>query len=114
MEFNYFLTSFLPSHEYGGKRLYDEMVEQAKAADRLGFVAVSIPEHHLVNVLIVPSPLQMAVRVAAETRHVEIVTSVVVLQTSSGVSDSVDSCHLVPKRCIFPRINAASELEYSV
>lgn len=79
MDFNYFLTSFLPSHEYGGKRLYDEMIEQAKAADRLGFVGVSIPEHHLVNVLIVPSPLQMAVRVAAETEHVQIATSVVVL-----------------------------------
>jgi flavin-dependent trigonelline monooxygenase, oxygenase component len=79
MFFNYFLTSFLPSHEYGAKRLYTEMIEQAKAADRLGFAGVSIPEHHLVNILIVPSPLQLAVRLAAETRRVEIATSVVVL-----------------------------------
>lgn len=79
MDFNYFLTSYLPSHEYGGKRLYDEMIEQAIAADRLGFASVSIPEHHLVNVLIVPAPLQMAVRVAAETSRVQIVTSIVVL-----------------------------------
>lgn len=79
MDFNYFLTSYLPSHQYGGKRLYGEMVEQAVAADRLGFAAVSIPEHHLVNVLLVPAPLQLAVKVAAATQRVQIVTSVVVL-----------------------------------
>src|SRR3546814_12331512 len=79
MDFNYFLTSFLPSKAYGGKRLYDDMVEQAVLADQLGFRAVSIPEHHLVNILLVPAPLQMAVKIAALTRNVEIMTSIIVL-----------------------------------
>lgn len=79
MDFNYFLTSYLPNKEYGGKRLYDEMVEQAVMAERLGFRAVSIPEHHLVNVLLVPAPLQMAVKIATLTNRVEIMTSIVVL-----------------------------------
>jgi alkanesulfonate monooxygenase SsuD/methylene tetrahydromethanopterin reductase-like flavin-dependent oxidoreductase (luciferase family) len=79
MDFNYFLTSYLPNKEYGGKRLYDEMVAQAVLAERLGFRGVSIPEHHLVNILLVPAPLQMAVKIAALTERVEIMTSIVVL-----------------------------------
>ena len=55
------------------------MLEQARVADRLGYHAVSIPEHHLINILLTPAPLQMAVRVAAETERVEIVTAVAVL-----------------------------------
>lgn len=79
MEFNHFLSSYLPDPAYGGKRLLDDMVEQAKAADRLGYRGVTIPEHHLINILLMPSPLQMAVKVAAETERLEIMTSVVVL-----------------------------------
>ena len=79
MEFNHFLSSYLPDCSYGGKRLLDDMVEQAKLADRLGYRGVTIPEHHLINILLIPSPLQMAVKVAAETEHLELMTSVVVL-----------------------------------
>ena len=79
MEFNHFLSSYLPDPNYGGKRLFDDMVEQAKTADRLGYQSVSIPEHHLINILLSPAPLQMAVKVARETHHVDIVTSVAVL-----------------------------------
>jgi alkanesulfonate monooxygenase SsuD/methylene tetrahydromethanopterin reductase-like flavin-dependent oxidoreductase (luciferase family) len=79
MDFNYFLTSYLPNKEYGGKRLYDEMIEQAVLAEQLGFRAVSIPEHHLVNILLVPAPLQMAVKIATLTERIEIMTSIVVL-----------------------------------
>ena len=64
MEFNHFLSSYLPDPNYGGKRLFDDMVEQAKTADRLGYQSVSIPEHHLINILLSPAPLQMAVKVA--------------------------------------------------
>lgn len=79
MEFNHFLSSYFPDPSYGGRQLFADMVEQAIAADRLGYASVSVPEHHLINVLLTPSPLQMAVKVAAHTRHVEIVTSVIVL-----------------------------------
>ena len=76
---NHFLSSYYPDTSYGGKRLYDDMVEQAKAAERLGYRGVTLPEHHLINVLLMPSPLQMAVKVACETDHLELVTSVAVL-----------------------------------
>ncbi len=79
MDFNHFLSSYYPDPAYGGRRLYADMVEQAILAEKLGYRGVTIPEHHLINVLITPSPLQMAVKVAAVTEHVEITTSVVVL-----------------------------------
>lgn len=79
MEFNHFLSSYLPDHLGSGKQLYDCMVEQAVVAEQSGYVGISIPEHHLVNILLVPSPLQMAVKVAAVTRHIELLTSIVVL-----------------------------------
>ena len=68
MDFVYFLSSYMPDGAYGGKRLYADMVEQAVAADRLGYRAVAIPEHHLINILMVSSPLQLAVKLAALTR----------------------------------------------
>lgn len=79
MDFNNFLSAYYPDTSYGGDRLYADMVNQAKLVDRLGYRGVTIPEHHLVNILLVPDPLQMAVKVAAHTRNIEIVTSVSVL-----------------------------------
>ena len=79
MDFNFFLSSYYPDPSYGGKRLYADMVAEAKLAERLGFNSVSIPEHHLINVLLNPAPLQLAVKVACETESLDIVTSVVVL-----------------------------------
>jgi alkanesulfonate monooxygenase SsuD/methylene tetrahydromethanopterin reductase-like flavin-dependent oxidoreductase (luciferase family) len=95
MDFNHFLSAYYPDKSYGGDRLYADMVEQAKLADRLGFRGVTIPEHHLINILLVPDPLQLAVKVAAVTSQVEIVTSVCVLplhdmRTFAGASIQAD------------------------
>ncbi|HEY3766097.1 MAG TPA: LLM class flavin-dependent oxidoreductase [Gaiellales bacterium] len=79
MEFNHFLTAFLPDRERDRSRIYADMVTQAQAADALGYEAVSIPEHHLINILLVPSPLQMAVHLAPLTSRIRLVTAVVVL-----------------------------------
>jgi flavin-dependent trigonelline monooxygenase, oxygenase component len=79
VEFNHFLTAFLPDRDRDASRIYADMVAQAQAADRLGYDAVSIPEHHLINILLVPSPLQMAVHLAPLTRRIRLVTAVVVL-----------------------------------
>jgi alkanesulfonate monooxygenase SsuD/methylene tetrahydromethanopterin reductase-like flavin-dependent oxidoreductase (luciferase family) len=79
VDFNHFLSSYYPDPTYGGDRLYADMVEQAVVAERLGYRGVTLPEHHLINVLLTPSPLLMAVKVAAMTERLELVTSVVVL-----------------------------------
>jgi flavin-dependent trigonelline monooxygenase, oxygenase component len=76
MEFVHFLSSHMLNPAQGGKALYREVVEQAVTAEKLGYWGVGIPEHHLVNVLLIPSPLQMAVKIAAHTNHVRLMTSV--------------------------------------
>ena len=79
MQFNNFLAAYYPDTDYGGERLYTDMLDQARLVDRLGFRGVTIPEHHLINILLIPDPLQFAVKVASITQRLEIVTSVCVL-----------------------------------
>ena len=79
MRFNQFLTSYYPDPDYGAKRHFDDLIAQAVLADRLGFDAVSLPEHHLINILMMPSPLQMAVKLTGLTDNIDLVTAVAVL-----------------------------------
>lgn len=79
MEFSIQLSSDYPDKSYGGDRVYGDMLDQAMLADRLGFDAVSITEHHLMNCLMMPAPLQFAVKIAAHTPRINIMTSIVVL-----------------------------------
>jgi flavin-dependent trigonelline monooxygenase, oxygenase component len=79
MHFNNFLGAYYRDTSYGGERLYADMLAQARLVDRLGFRGVTIPEHHLINILLIPDPLQFAVKVASVTQSLEIVTSVCVL-----------------------------------
>ena len=79
MDFSIQLSAYYPDKSYGGDRLYRDMLEQAVLADRVGFDAVSLTEHHLINILMMPAPLQFAVKIADATERVKIMTSVVVL-----------------------------------
>ncbi len=76
MRFNNFLGAYYRDTGYGGDRLFADMLAQARLVERLGFRGVTIPEHHLINILLIPDPLQFAVKVASITEHLEIVTSV--------------------------------------
>ncbi|MGB3176788.1 MAG: LLM class flavin-dependent oxidoreductase [Albidovulum sp.] len=79
MEFSIQLSADYPDKSYGGDRVYRDMLDQAILGDRLGFDAVSITEHHLMNLLMMPAPLQFAVKIAAHTHRIKIMTSIVVL-----------------------------------
>lgn len=79
MEFSIQLSADYPDKSYGGDRVYKDMLEQAVLADKLGFDAVSITEHHLMNVLMMPAPLTFAVKIAAHTQNIKLMTSIVVL-----------------------------------
>ncbi|WP_306113779.1 MULTISPECIES: LLM class flavin-dependent oxidoreductase [unclassified Roseovarius] len=79
MEFSLQLSADYPDKSYGGDRVYADMLDQAMLGDRLGFDAVSITEHHLMNCLMMPAPLQFAVKLAAHTKRIKIMTSIVVL-----------------------------------
>ena len=76
MDFVHFLSSHMLDPAMGGKRLYRNVVAQAVHAEAVGYRGVAIPEHHLLNILLIPAPLQMAVKIAAHTRHIKLITSV--------------------------------------
>ncbi|WP_282609199.1 LLM class flavin-dependent oxidoreductase [Pelagibius sp. Alg239-R121] len=79
MKFSQQLSAYYPEKSYGGAQLYRDMLNQAILADSLGYDAVSLTEHHLINILLMPAPLQFAVKIADATARVKIMTSVVVL-----------------------------------
>ena len=79
MDFCIQLSADYPDKTYGGDRVYRDMLEQAVLADKLGFESVSMTEHHLINCLMMPAPLQFAVKIADHTQNVKVITSVVVL-----------------------------------
>ena len=79
MNFNHFLTSYMPNPSIGSKVHFQNMIDQAVLAEKLGYTTVSIPEHHLVNLLMMPSPLQMAVKISTLTKDIKITTGVAVL-----------------------------------
>jgi alkanesulfonate monooxygenase SsuD/methylene tetrahydromethanopterin reductase-like flavin-dependent oxidoreductase (luciferase family) len=79
MQFSIQLSAYYPDKSYGGDRVFNDMLEQAVLADKLGYDAVSLTEHHLINILMMPAPLQFAVKIASLTEQVKILTSVAVL-----------------------------------
>jgi alkanesulfonate monooxygenase SsuD/methylene tetrahydromethanopterin reductase-like flavin-dependent oxidoreductase (luciferase family) len=79
MDFGFYLPCYWPDTSYPAQRMYKEMLEEAKFAEDLGFVAFAIPEHHFLNTLVHPSPLLTAVRVASVTKRIPIQTAVLVL-----------------------------------
>ena len=79
MQFCIQLSAYYPDKSYGGDRIYHDMLEQAQWADRFGYDSVAITEHHLINILMMPAPLQFAVKIASMTQRVKIVTAVSVL-----------------------------------
>ena len=72
MEFNHFLTSYMPNVNIGSKVHFENMLKESVLAEKLGYATVSIPEHHLINLLMMPSPLQMAVKIASITKKINI------------------------------------------
>ena len=79
MDFNHFLTSYMPNTNIGSKVHFDNMLNESVLAEKLGYTTVSITEHHLINILMMPSPLQMAVKIASITKKINITTGIVVL-----------------------------------
>jgi alkanesulfonate monooxygenase SsuD/methylene tetrahydromethanopterin reductase-like flavin-dependent oxidoreductase (luciferase family) len=79
MKFGFYLPCYHPDTTFPAKQLYRDTIEEAKLAEELGFISLSIPEHHFINYLVHPSPLLTAVRVAAETKSIPLISAVLVL-----------------------------------
>ena len=79
MKFCQQLSAYLKVKEYTGYRLYQDMFEQAILCDQGGYDSVGLTEHHLINILMMPAPLQFAVKIAEATKNIKIITAVAVL-----------------------------------
>jgi len=79
MHFSIQLSAYYPDKSYGGDRVYRDMLELARCADQCGYESVAITEHHLINILMMPAPLQFAVKIASQTENIKIITAVSVL-----------------------------------
>ena len=62
-----------------GPAVYKDMLEQAELADRLGFDAIWLAEHHFSSYGYSSAPLLAAIAIAQRTRNVRIGTAVLVL-----------------------------------
>ena len=79
MDFGYYLPCYWPDMTYPMQQMYSDMVSQAQCAEELGYVSLTIPEHHFTNALVHPDALLSAVHVAAHTTRVPVVTATTVL-----------------------------------
>ena len=79
MKFCQQLSSYLKNKKYTGYRLYQDMYEQAILCDQGGYDSVGINEQHLINILMMPAPLQFAVKITGATKKIKIITAVAVL-----------------------------------
>ena len=79
MDFGFYLPCYWPDTSISAEKMYAEMVEEAQLAEDIGLISLTIPEHHFVNYLVHPSPLLTAVRVAAATRRIPLISAVLVL-----------------------------------
>jgi alkanesulfonate monooxygenase SsuD/methylene tetrahydromethanopterin reductase-like flavin-dependent oxidoreductase (luciferase family) len=79
MKFGFYLPCYHPDLSFPARQLYKDTIEEAKFAEELGFISLTIPEHHFINYLVHPSPLLTAVRVAAETKLIPLISAVLVL-----------------------------------
>jgi alkanesulfonate monooxygenase SsuD/methylene tetrahydromethanopterin reductase-like flavin-dependent oxidoreductase (luciferase family) len=83
--------------------LYDNAVEQVKAAESAGFEIAWFAEHHFSNYCVCPSPLMMLARLAGETRRIRLGSAVVVtplyhpvrLMSEIGMVDALTHGRLV-------------------
>jgi alkanesulfonate monooxygenase SsuD/methylene tetrahydromethanopterin reductase-like flavin-dependent oxidoreductase (luciferase family) len=79
MHFGQFNLMGYRTPETPAHRIYDDAVEQVKAAEEAGFAITWFAEHHFSNYCVCPSPLMMVARLAGETRRIKLGTGVVVV-----------------------------------
>jgi alkanesulfonate monooxygenase SsuD/methylene tetrahydromethanopterin reductase-like flavin-dependent oxidoreductase (luciferase family) len=79
MDFYLFLPGQWWNREKPVSELYEEMLEQAVLAERLGYDGIWLAEQNLVSFLAAPDPLQLAAMIAQRTERIRIGVAVFVL-----------------------------------
>jgi alkanesulfonate monooxygenase SsuD/methylene tetrahydromethanopterin reductase-like flavin-dependent oxidoreductase (luciferase family) len=74
------LFSLMAQRDRGitARQLYQEMVEQVKLAEAIGFDIAWFAEHHFSNYCLCPSPITMATCLAPQTTRIRLGTAVIV------------------------------------
>jgi alkanesulfonate monooxygenase SsuD/methylene tetrahydromethanopterin reductase-like flavin-dependent oxidoreductase (luciferase family) len=65
--------------------IYRDLMEDAEAAERLGYHGVLLAEHHFTNYCAIPNPLMLAAAIGQRTSRVRIGTAVIVLPLHNPV-----------------------------
>lgn len=79
MKFSFDVPAYWPDLSQPAHKMYADLLETARAADQMGFIAITIPEHHFINYFTMPAPLVFATHLAAHTKSARIVVAVIVL-----------------------------------
>ncbi|HTA13902.1 MAG TPA: LLM class flavin-dependent oxidoreductase [Solirubrobacteraceae bacterium] len=79
MDFYLFLPGQWWDRSKPVRQLYEEMIEQAVLAERLGYDGIWLAEQNLVSFLAAPDPLQLAAMIAQRTERIRIGVAVFVL-----------------------------------
>ena len=103
MKFCQQLSAYLRVKEYTGRQLYKDMFEQAILCDQGGYDSVALTEHHLINILMMPAPLQFAVKIAEATKNIKIIKKIstplislifLLNMSSTGMADTTVSAEV--------------------
>ncbi len=78
MHFGLFSLMAQRDRSVSPRQLYQEMVEQVKMAEQIGFDIAWFAEHHFSNYCLCPSPLAMAIALAPQTTKIRLGTAVIV------------------------------------
>lgn len=79
MHFGLFSLMTQRDRAMSARQLYQEMVEQVKLAEAIGFDIAWFAEHHFSNYCLCPSPLAMAIALAPQTKRIRLGTAVIVV-----------------------------------
>jgi alkanesulfonate monooxygenase SsuD/methylene tetrahydromethanopterin reductase-like flavin-dependent oxidoreductase (luciferase family) len=74
MHFGLFSLMAQRDRSVSPRQLYQEMVEQVKMAEQIGFDIAWFAEHHFSNYCLCPSPLAMAIALAPQTTKIRLGT----------------------------------------
>ena len=67
------------------EEIYDNLMEDAELAERLGYHGVLLAEHHFTNYCAIPNPLMLAAAIGQRTSRLRIGTAVIVLPLHNPV-----------------------------
>jgi alkanesulfonate monooxygenase SsuD/methylene tetrahydromethanopterin reductase-like flavin-dependent oxidoreductase (luciferase family) len=80
VEFAIFIGAHNLAFERTERQLFDDLVEQAVTAERLGYDLVWLVEHHFNDYNLLPDPLQLAVQIFERTERIRVGVAVVILR----------------------------------